>query len=568
MTRMCPIFIEDGAPPGEKRIFRRLAEIEGDWVSIHSLDVAPSNHNKRTEIDFLVIIPDVGLLCIEVKSHENISFDGRQWSPQTIVRSPFKQAQDAKHALVRRFKKIRQIPEGGRLPFPIGQVCIFTASPFDATGRIGINPSELIDSRQLESLATWHELRDKLKRCLLSSLRNEHIHPLSTPLTAVEIDQILKECIPIQTRKAQSAEELAAADRDLRSMLREQQRPVLRLAELNHRLFVTGPAGTGKTLIAVEMAKRIAEGGKRVGLFCFNKLLGEWLGIQLHAHPNIVVGTAYGTLSRMTGVPINGSMASEPHYWNTDLPEAFQERMTSPDFAEDYSVDVLIIDEAQDLIPRSMLWECLMLLLHGGERNGTWLVFGDFSNQSITESHGLAERVEFLMSSARPAHWELRENCRNLSLIGRTAEYLLGIETSIYEGYMRAGEDPEFRKYLSYSSTEEQEQLINQEIAALTAQGFKPDEMILLSFCAEENCIARRMERSGQNFSPVARSRPGCVCYASINAFKGMERQVVIITDVDRLYELRHERPRLFVGATRATDRLRIALSDEVADSL
>lgn len=568
MTRMCPGFVGEDTPPGERLIFRRLAEIAENWIVIHSLDVAPSNNNKRTEIDFLVIIPDIGLLCVEVKSQRHISFDGHQWSPGTITRSPFKQAQDAKHALVRRFRKIRQIPDGGRLPFPIGQVCIFTASPFDAANRVGVNPSELIDSRQLESFDTPEEFRDKLKSSLLSSLRNAHITPLATPLTAPEIDQILRECLPIQSRKALTEEELAAADRNLHAMLREQQRPVLRLSALNPRVLVTGAAGTGKTLIAIEVAKRLAESGKRVGLLCFNRLLGDWLASQLSDRPNVVAGTAYSILSHMTGVTVDGSRTCEPGYWTNDLPEAFQDHMTTPGFADDYNLDVLLVDEAQDLLPNPMLWECLMLLVRGGAKDGSWLVFGDFTHQAITNGGDLTERVNDLISSARPAQWTLRENCRNLSLIGKTAEYLLGTDSAIYDGYLRTGEDPVCRKYLPYAGADDQARVIRQEIAALRAEGFRPDDIILLSFCAEERSIGCRLQAAGQNFGPVTRLKPGSVGYANINAFKGMERKAVIITDVDQLHDRQHERPRLFVGATRATDRLRIALTAEAANSL
>ena len=126
MSRMRPAFVDDQSSPGEREMFHRLASIDGDWVVIHSLDVAPSNNNKRTEIDFLVIIPEIGLLCIEVKSQEKIEFDGERWHPESIKRSPFKQAEDAKHALVRRFKKIRNVE---RLPLPVANLSEFTGSP-------------------------------------------------------------------------------------------------------------------------------------------------------------------------------------------------------------------------------------------------------------------------------------------------------------------------------------------------------------------------------------------------------------------------------------------------------
>jgi DNA replication protein DnaC len=39
----------------------------------------------------------------------------------------------------------------------------------------------------------------------------------------------------------------------------------------------TGGAGSGKTWLAVEKARLLSRQGKRVGLFCYNKGLGQYL---------------------------------------------------------------------------------------------------------------------------------------------------------------------------------------------------------------------------------------------------------------------------------------------------
>src|SRR5438094_5335 len=101
MARLIPAFMDDTTPPGERDVFNMLAGGPSDWVALHSLDVAPWNRGLRTEIDFVLIAPDTGALCIEVKSHDAISFENDRWLPITIKRSPFKQASDGRHALYR-----------------------------------------------------------------------------------------------------------------------------------------------------------------------------------------------------------------------------------------------------------------------------------------------------------------------------------------------------------------------------------------------------------------------------------------------------------------------------------
>src|SRR5215467_9034309 len=102
MAKLIPSFMDDRTPPGERDVFNMLAAGPDDWVVLHSLDLAPWNRSLRTEIDFVVVIPDAGILCVEVKSHENISFHEDRWWPHDIKRSPFKQAADASHTLHRR----------------------------------------------------------------------------------------------------------------------------------------------------------------------------------------------------------------------------------------------------------------------------------------------------------------------------------------------------------------------------------------------------------------------------------------------------------------------------------
>ena len=106
MARLIPSFFDDRTPPGERDVFNMLAAGPDDWVALHSLDLAPWNRGLRTEIDFVVIVPDTGVLCVEVKSHDAISFENDQWYPPEIRRSPFKQASDGRHTFYRRLREL------------------------------------------------------------------------------------------------------------------------------------------------------------------------------------------------------------------------------------------------------------------------------------------------------------------------------------------------------------------------------------------------------------------------------------------------------------------------------
>ena len=71
MARMVPSYIsEDTKSPGEKALFHKFREDPGTsgWIVLHSLGVAKHKDRISGELDFVVIIPREGVLCIEVKA--------------------------------------------------------------------------------------------------------------------------------------------------------------------------------------------------------------------------------------------------------------------------------------------------------------------------------------------------------------------------------------------------------------------------------------------------------------------------------------------------------------------
>ena len=65
------------------------------------------------------------------------------------------------------------------------------------------------------------------------------------------------------------------AEEELIKLTNEQYRCVDQLDD-NKRCLIEGGAGTGKTLLAIEEAKKAVASGLRVALFCYNKNLGDW----------------------------------------------------------------------------------------------------------------------------------------------------------------------------------------------------------------------------------------------------------------------------------------------------
>jgi len=565
MARLIPSFMDDRTPPGERDVFNLLAAGPDDWVALHSLDLAPWNRSLRTEIDFVVIVPDTGIVCVEVKSHELISFAEGRWYPPDINRSPFKQAADGRHTFYRRLRDL--LPELKRVP--VVHCCIFPRAYFDVQPNMSVQPWELIDARRFRAFSSGHDFAVDLKQRMTSSIRADgSASALGSRLSPCQIERIVSACLPVQKCRADAREQIAKREEESDRILREQQKPVLKLVALNERVVISGGAGTGKTLIAMEVARRAADKGARVGLFCFNQLVGDWMKGRmdevLPRLPNLIVGRAIRAMAELAGLEFPAEPGRD--YWDVRLPEELEGRLTDPEFRAVAAFDFLVVDEAQDLLARPRLWECLTQFLAGGVERGKFALFGDFDNQVLAERGAMGETQAMLEARAQPTRWHLSENCRNYRIVGDTAVRLSGLGYSVYSGYMRSGGSIQNYDIAFYESEHEQLERIGQWLREFRALGYKESEITILSFRADHLSAAAGLKHAGHKLRPVWQAGDR-TSYASVQAFKGMENKIVILTDVV-LTDRDFGRDLFYTGMTRATESVRVSCDKASQETL
>ena len=256
----------------------------------------------------------------------------------------------------------------------------------------------------------------------------------------------------------------------------------------------------------------------------------------------------------MASVKIPENPAHE--YWERTLPEVLQDRLTDPDFQAEAVFDYLILDEAQDLLARSEIWGCLSQFLRGGFKSGCYALFGDFENQAIEDRPQMRRTLDELHSISHPARWELSENCRNYPIVGDTAAALSGLRRTIYSSYLRTGGSVKNYNLLFYENTAGQVELLRDLLKQFRAEGYRPREIVLLSFCAPQVSAAVALMEQGVRLRPLWSSEDE-IGHGSIHGFKGMESKIVIMTDV-LVDDLQVHRTLFYVGMTRATESVRI----------
>jgi DNA polymerase III delta prime subunit len=525
--------------------------------------LAPWNKNRRTEIDFLVIQPRLGILCIEVKSHEKIDFDGKTWTPKTITRNPFKQAEDGSKAFYRSLKRYRpNLPE-----IPILHCCIFPRAFFDIGDINSVQKWELIDKSVFTRFRTSALFCDALDHIIVKSIdADPDISHLKNPLSKDQVQSIVDACVPIQKRKLDDRKIIEYRKEKIDRLLKEQQKPVLKLSSLNPRLLVRGPAGTGKTLIAMEVARRAADEGKRVALLCFNHLIAGWMRHNLYVSgsppPNLICGTIHSVFSDMAELLLPESPDAE--YWESSWPDLLEEKITDPDWYGSAQFDYLVIDEVQDILSRPRLWQCLDLLMESsGSTN--FCLLGDIENQVLSDRNNLDNSLAEILNKYGPAQWLLDENCRNYRITGELALSLSGLPKTTYSDFLRGPGSQDAFDIDLYNGPEDQSAKLVTQIRYFLQKGFKPSEITVLSMKSEKMCIAGSIVKSDFRMEPFWRRSNKAVSYCSIHAYKGMENKVIMLTDIS-LDEGEFDKNIFYVGLTRGTEFMRLFLDQNSRD--
>ncbi|MDL4816938.1 nuclease-related domain-containing DEAD/DEAH box helicase [Actinomadura opuntiae] len=545
------------APPGERLLFQRLLTDPGTsgWTVLHSLNLAHHVRQVEGEADFVVIVPELGVLCVEVKSHLSVrrAADG-MWhlgkQPPT-ARSPFRQASDQMHS-IRKFLSskrfdVREVPFWSAVWFT-GASAEVEADPLEW------QPWQLLDRRDLRRPVsqTLAAVLVKARQHLAS--RNPAFDPSLARPAPPQCDEIARRLRPRFETTIAAADYRQVREQDLQHFLDEQYEALDAMDE-EHQVLFTGPAGTGKTFLALEAAKRASLQGLEVRFACYNRLLGQWLASELQGFPGIRAGSLHSLMVDLAGErpPRN----AESSWWNSQLPDLALEALLE---RED-PADVLIVDEIQDLCDPAFL-DVLDLMVRGGLAGGRWLMFGDFEHQAI---YGTGDgRAELAGRSPSLYRRTLARNCRNTPRIGRTAAEASGL-AGAYRGFRRPDDGIDVT-FMRCSTPAEQERSLARALDLLNEDHFQDDEIVVLSPMAG-GTAARAQDQPLRNRLADYATRGKKVRYCTVHAFKGLDAPAVVVTDIDTASGERAE-SLLYIALSRATDRLVVLANDEALKSM
>lgn len=531
----------DAESYAERRLYEAMSrDLPGDWLVFHSarwLMRDTRGGAQDGETDFIVVAPQRGILVLEVKGGL-IRYDGPsgQWySYDRPIKDPFAQASKSQYNLV---AKLREMPVWQRgaprvhraVAFP--DVCVTKDLRPDAPRAI------VLDARALDALTDWFEG--------VFDYYDSH-----SPLGAEGLQALTDLLAPSRTLRLPLADAISRAEERIVALTEEQYR-ILDLLCMQRRFAVFGCAGTGKTMLAIEQARRLASQGFAVLLTCFNgPLVGYIQGIA--ALPPAVTVTNYHRLCRDVGVQaglaVNEPANPDSAWYQERLPEILLE--AAGRLGGCY--DAIIVDEGQDF--RANYWEPLLLLLRDPDR-GPFYVFYDDS-QILYEEVSLPEGL---------AHFPLTRNMRNTQCIHRAFACFYRPR----EGAEPVAEGPEGLPVEAHYYSTEHELLrhLGRVLHRLTrSERVLARDIVVLAPHGSRG-IVHDLPRLA-NLQLVTADRPGAgeVQCTTIHKFKGQEKPVVILAGLEP--EARQNVETLFyVGASRARHYLVVLAREDIPESL
>ena len=556
MARMIPSHVPQHTESDAERVlFPAFAkQLSDDFVVLSGYRWVDENSpTHRSDADFVIIHPELGLLFVEAKSgsirHHRSQWERRnlstlEWEP--IPKDPWAQSEDSMQSVIK-FLTDRGVISRNQLRY-------YHAVAFPHSNRLvgsypaGVRKESVLLRGDMGSIRKWVEqaLDVAPRRPVRPELVKKIVDTLSPDFGIVEtMSACAKKNEPTFAR-------LTKQQHATYTRLVIERRP----GELRRRALIRGEAGSGKTLLATAIARRLTRSDTttKVLFLTFHLPLAEHLRRQLADDSQIDV-FAFHEFSehvvRSTGGvwPATASMSSQQQseFFDFRSPELLEEALRKSPLR--YSA--IIVDEGQDFF--DIWWPAIEEALVDPV-NGTLYIF--FDDKQDVHKHPYA----FPIDDDQPT---LAENLRSTQRICDFNDELGGVVGRPHEleNYTPVGQKPKVLR--AADQAEEVDHVRRLLHHFINEEQLESDQIIVLGQHHFDGTVYGQRPRLG-NITLVNSEEPqgpGRVRYTTPGRFKGLEADCVIVVGFDDLHPLNDlMQARLYVCCSRARSFLTLVI--------
>ena len=524
VTFIPPYMGEEIKSNAERKMYDVLQELNlKNACVLHSLGLPRHRSKIYGEIDFVVVC-ERGVACLEIKGGRVECRDG-QWTfidrygtERVKPEGPFAQVTGNMFSLRDILKKrFEGNPHMKNILMASGVV--FPDITFHSDSQEII--PEIIYDRTTEDISEYmNQVFDYWQQ-------RQHREPSKlSPSDIREVVQFLRAdfCfIPSLNDRLEQVEQKLVR-------LTKEQAQLMQALGMNDHLIVEGGAGTGKTLLAAEFARRQLEQGARVLYLTYNKNLAHHVMRSLPETDQLKVVNIHALFGEYVPVDVEELQKDPQKYFAQILPERFydyisEKQSTDPD-AADMQYDLLIMDEGQDILKPLYLYS-LDCLLKGGLDHGKWAVFYDEKQNIYNPEY--QDGMDILRSYSH-TKFRLFVNCRNTVQIGTYSAKASGVT---FAEFMR--ENGEEVGKISYEDEKDFGGKIKEIMKTLREGKVSPGDITFLSPQKYQNSKLATLKLTVNELRDDFKPDPSVPVFATIQGFKGLDAKVVILCDVEAL---------------------------------
>ena len=529
MAKIYPEIVEDyHGSYGEFQIFESLKQLPNDWYIYHSLNWKDRSKNGRItwgEADFVIFNKNYGILVVEVKSG-GISFKDGKWLQTRLdnseineMKNPFNQANRSKYKLIDEID----------YKLPYGDRCfIDKAVWFPSISNDELQKSNLPLEYDSKLILTKESLNNPLQSIL--SIYNFYNSTRYTMLSRNSENVILETIMPSFNLVPSASNIKDEADYVFYQLTNEQKK-VLDFISDQQTVAIQGSAGTGKTFIAVEQAKRLSS-DKKVLFLCFNKFLYYHLDNKCKLN-NVDYYNLHTFLSKNSSDDIS-----------TD--EKCLKALKSIDFANTLDYQAIIIDEAQDINDK------ILIEFYGICKRLNYNLYLFYDKNQMLFQNKLPKCLEEF-----DCKLTLTKNCRNTLKIVQTINSVFNINTQA-NGFSVSGVMPTF--YFVDTDIQNKLRLI---INDYLNDGFDQKDITILTLSTEDESCLNGITQIG-NYKINHESNEDGIFFTTSKKFKGLESNIIIVIDFDaKQYSDYEYMKNIYVSLSRARQRLSLICNNK-----